>query len=146
MNGEFVQAEISGWEPKYFGIDWLGKWATALAKCEVEVPPAVYFRCEDGFFIQCTMENTRLYLNDAEPDMNAVAVFDPRDGLWFNFFRGRMEAEYFDRLQERLAMWVMIIDTPIPTPEVQGHFFDNEERDVEEAFFIPEGWEEEYGK
>jgi len=140
MKGEFVLAEQNGWQPKNNGIEWLGRWATSLAKYEVEVPSPVYFKCEDGLFIQCTMDNTRIYINDAEPDMDVVAVFDPRDGLWFNFFRGRMDSDEFDNLKERLIMWAMIIDTPIPTLEVQGHFFSSMDKDVEDALFVPDEW------
>jgi hypothetical protein len=101
--GRFYNKEQDDFNPRYGDIDWRAVLVAKLALEDEEITAEpIWFATEDGLDLQCTQENTDIYVSKASDDMDAVLVLDPRDEQRFTFFRSDIGDEVFDHISQSL--------------------------------------------
>ena len=75
------------WSPNYGDVDWKLRRDRLIEQGEVETYNPVGFDSADGLVQEVTQENASFFINRVDPDMDMLAVADPRDGLEYTWFR-----------------------------------------------------------
>lgn len=83
------------WYPNYGGIDW----ETRHSRSEAGMSPPVVFDSQDGLLYEINQENSAFYMSRVAPEMDMLAVEDPRDGQEYCWFRDEVSIDFEDALK-----------------------------------------------
>lgn len=127
--------------PRYGDIDWRAMLMAQLALEETELGVPVWFDSEDGLDVQCTQENTDIYVNRLSDDMDVVMVLDQRDTQRYTFYRSSLGSETFDTLSQTLQELgaAAVHFTVYPLPEIAESWVKQNTVD-DLSGFIPDDW------
>jgi len=138
----FYDRQEDNFAPQYGDIDWRAVLAAKLAlKNETIEGESIWFDSGDGLDQQCTQENTRIYVSKASDDMDAVLVLDPRDELWFSYFRSTLGAETFDKTSQSLQQvgGAAVYWTLYPKKNI-AEMWVRQNLDDDLSGYIPDDW------
>lgn len=137
--------EENTWNPEVLGINYSERVAKLIGDLavdsEVWTAWADIQDDEGDLTIQCTPDNTQIHLNNVEPDADRVCLLDPRDGLYFTYYRYNYP-EIFDTIAGWLLPWAVTISSITPIERALEGFLKQQTGDVEN-FEIPDDWEAE---
>lgn len=138
--GTFVQIKNDGFNPEYGEILWKRRLNMRLEAQDATVEPVGY-KEEGKPTMQCTQENTVIYINQVADEMDCVAVMydqDP-DDIWTFYFREKFEGEdMFERVVGVIGMWATQIVTMYPMEHIVERYEMFNAQDIGDT--IPEDW------
>jgi hypothetical protein len=134
----FFNQEKREYDPSNNGIDWRARDLARLAlRGEVESQP-IWFDSGDGLLVQCTQENTTLYLNEVADEMDCIHLFDHRDGEVYVWFREQLGDSNFDLMRVSLVPHAQGLYSYYPRDEIVALYIKRQEAITDT---IPENWE-----
>jgi hypothetical protein len=120
-SGEFGFGEVNEFQPAYGGVDWRARFEAQEASEQRELHRPVWFEAVDELGDLCeqlTQENTSFYLNRTDPEFDALAVVDPRDGNAIWWTRGKLGNDAFNELFAAISDEVLVVETKYPLSSV----------------------------
>lgn len=130
--GEFSSSEY--WTPKYGGIDWGLRRGALIEQEVIEEYIPVAIKTGDGLIEEINQENSAFYLNRVDPDMDMLAVADPRDGLEWVWFRDENE-DNFGELVKTLGRSALIHTSEYPLETVVESYLRRKQGDIDSEQF-----------
>jgi hypothetical protein len=122
--------EDDDWKPEHNGIDWLAKRMKRLGEAGLQAVELWFIiEEEDGTYeLQITQENATVEMNYVEPAIDCVALRDPRDGLYWAWYRGEMAEETFNEHLSTFAPFAARIHTMYPRENTSSVYLARQER------------------
>ncbi|GAC1499102.1 MAG: hypothetical protein NVS1B10_01490 [Candidatus Saccharimonadales bacterium] len=125
----FFNQEQRDYDPSNNGIDWRARDLARLAILgETEAQP-VWFESGDGLSIQCTQENTTVYLNEVADEMDCIHVFDKRDEQVYVWFREQL-GDQFDLMRTALVPHSQGLYSYYPRDEIVAVYIKRQLGDI----------------
>lgn len=138
--GTFVQIQNDGYNPEFGEVNWKRRLNKTLEEKDVELEPVGY-KEEGKPTMQCTQENTIIYINQVADELDCLAVMydqDPED-IWTFYFRHRFESdEMFARVVSVVGAWATQIVTLYPMQHIVERYEQFQADEIGDT--IPDDW------
>jgi hypothetical protein len=129
---ELREREPEDWKPEHNDIDWLAKRQQKLGELGLQAVELWFVIEENGeeFELQVTQDNCLIELNFVEPATDCLSLQDPRDNLYWLWYRGEMGDAAFEERIASFAPFAMKIDTLYPRPNTASTYLIRQERNL----------------
>lgn len=119
--------------PQYSDIDWSRRRDIMINNGELDEYKPRGFDSGDGLVTEVHQENLTIRLNRVAPDMDMIAVKDPRDGLDYVWFR-ETDPQRFAVLVEKLGRAALVVTTEYPFEDTVKIYLDRAETGIDTDF------------
>lgn len=116
-DGYFGYGEVNEFHPNYAGVDWREAYERRMEEQGRELPKPAWFESEDDLGSlqeQLTQETFTIYKNATNPDMDVIAIYDPRDSSQIFCTRSDIGDEEFKKIYDAHATEALLIITKYP--------------------------------
>jgi hypothetical protein len=139
----FYNSKEDNFEPQYGEIDWRSVLVAKLALTgEGLTADPVWFDSGDGLDVQCTQENTDIFVSKASDDMDVVLVYDPRDDQRFPFFRSTLGEDFNAISQALQEVGGAAVHFTLYPPKEIAEIWVRQNTESDLSGFVPEDWME----
>lgn len=144
-DGYFGFGEVNEFSPDYGGIDWRSIYERRMDRLGIDLPRPAWFEAADEqgeLMMQLNQENFIIYLNKTNPELDTIAIVDPRDGVWIMFSRTDM-GDDFDKVRGSHHTEALVVQSKYPLAMIANWIMGRAGVDIQNL--ETEGFPEDFG-